>query len=410
MKKILCFVLLSLFPMTALWAGVKWEKQGDFYFLKKDSRESFSATGAGANKFAHKYVKYDGIDFLARGADGWQDYGRLNLEGNNLFSLPIGGGIKVEEVHFLAGGNFGNSYEHDKFLRLFGDKYFYSVITVIFAYQDGGYKSLSAPVFWDWFHLPPGQWSKEGARIISLGSNPVRKDCSIFHITFVNPQPKQPLKDILVADSWVSDRPFSDIFAVTLKSPDALEAAPREDSHFDITPKDASKEPADTRTAWSFDNGLDGWVKGGSENWDADAAWLEDSFGRKGVVVIPACNWAGDKSSWIEKKVALPAWEKIELQFLRHSAAYSELDKLWSDGLLKVIVKTPSGQETVYERIYGGEWLPEAVDLSRFRGQTLLIRFENHGAGNVRLGESSSSLCDGEESLIDEIRLIGKEQ
>jgi len=29
-------------------------------------------------------------------------------------------------------------------------------------------------------------------------------------------------------DSWIDDRPFSDVFAVTLKSSDTLESAPKE--------------------------------------------------------------------------------------------------------------------------------------------------------------------------------------
>ena len=164
-----------------------------------------------------------------RGVDSWHDYGRLNLEGNNMFCIPIRAGIKVDEVHFLAGGNYSNSYEHDGLMRLYGDKYFYAVLTVIFVYQDGVYKELSVPVFWDWFHIGPSSWSKNGTRIKSLGENPVRKDCSMFHISFANPRPQEPVKDILVIDSWVDDRPFSDVFAVTLKSSDMLEAMPKEE-------------------------------------------------------------------------------------------------------------------------------------------------------------------------------------
>lgn len=63
-----------------------------------------------------------------------------------------------------------------------------------------------------------------GARIQSLGENPVRKDCNISHISFINPRQQEPIKDILVTDSWIDDRPFSDVFAVTLKSSDTLEA------------------------------------------------------------------------------------------------------------------------------------------------------------------------------------------
>ena len=406
MRRIFCVICILIFPLQVSWAAGQWEKQGNFYFLTKNTRDNFSGTSSGANKFTSKYLRYDGVDFLVRGADGWQDYGRLNLEGNTMFSLPIRAGMTVDEVHFLAGGNFGNSYEHDSFLRLYGDNYYYSVVTLIFAYEDGIHRSLSVPVFWDWFHLPPGEWSKDGARIKSLGSNPVRKDCSIFHMIFANPRPSQPVKEILVTDSWLADRPFSEIFAVTLKSTDTLEAIPREDRHYKALVKDADKEPADVRTEWKFNNDLDGWIAACSENWDADAFWQAEGFGRKGVAVIPACNWAGDKFSWIEKKVSLPDWDKLTLQFLRHSAKYSESDKLWSDGLLRVIVKTASSQEAVYEKLYSGEWSTENIDLSRYKKQTVIMRFENHGAGTVKFSQTTSPACDGEDALIDDVRLI----
>jgi hypothetical protein len=406
MKMIACAALMILFPLAASWAAGLWETQGNSYFLTKNTRECFSAPAAGANKFTSRYLTYEGVDFLVRGADGWEDYGRLDLQDDHLFSVPIRPGMKVDTVHFLAGGNFGNSYEHDRLLRLYGSNYYYSVVSVIFAYQDGTYRALSVPVFWDWFHLKPIEWSKDGARIKYIGTNPVRKDCSIYHMSFANPRPSQPVKDILVTDSWISDRPFSEIFAVTITSADAMEAMPKEDRQFKVPVNTAAQEPADNRTEWMFNDGLDGWIAGCSENWDAVAVWRADSYARKGVVVIPACNWAGDKFSWIEKKVALPAWDRIGMQFLRHSAVYSELDKLWSDGLLKVSVKTAAGLETVYEKLYSGEWALEAVDLSRYKGQTVIIRFENHGAGHVRLGQSTSPTCDAEDAVIDDIRLI----
>ncbi|MDD5478051.1 MAG: hypothetical protein PHG87_07665 [Candidatus Omnitrophica bacterium] len=227
MKKVFCIVVMILFPAALLWAG-NWEKQGDYYLLTKNNRDNFSLSGAGPNKFKHKYLKYDGVNFLVRGASDWQDYGRLNLEYDNLFSLPIRGGMKVDEVHFLAGGNYSNSYEHDGLMRLYGDKYFYATLSVVFVYEDGAYKELSVPVFWDWFHIGPGTWLKGGARIKSLGENPVRKDCNMYHVSFINPRPMEPVKNILITDSWIDDRPFSDVFAVTLKSSDTMEAAVEE--------------------------------------------------------------------------------------------------------------------------------------------------------------------------------------
>ncbi len=223
MKKVFAIALMILFPVALLWAG-NWEKQGDYYLLTKNNRDNFSLVGAGPNKFKHKYLKYDGVNFLVRGAGDWQDYGRLNLEYDNLFSLPIRGGMKVDEVHFLAGGNYSNSYEHDGLMRLYGDKYFYATLSVVFVYEDGAYKELSVPVFWDWFHIGLGAWVKGGARIKSLGENPVRKDCNMYHISFTNPSPLVPVKNVLITDSWIGDRPFSDVFAVTLKSSDTMEA------------------------------------------------------------------------------------------------------------------------------------------------------------------------------------------
>jgi hypothetical protein len=222
-KVILCSWALILFCYALSWAQ-DWEKQGDYYFLTKNNRDYFSSVGAGPNKFSDKYLKYNGVDFLVRGASDWPDYGRLNLEGNRMFSLPIRAGLKVAEVYLLAGGNYSNSYEHDGLMRLYGDKYFYATLSIIFVYQDGTYQELSVPVFWDWFHLGSGEWSKGKARIKSLGENPVRKDCSMFQIIFTNPKPIEPVKDMLIMDSWIDDRPFSDVFAVTIKSFDLMEA------------------------------------------------------------------------------------------------------------------------------------------------------------------------------------------
>ncbi len=221
LKKVLCIIVLVLLPL-AVWAAELWEEKDNFYYLAKN-RDNFALEGAGPNVFASKYLEYDGVDFLVRGPGDWKDYGRLNLEKNNMFSLPIRQGSKIDEIHFLAGGNYSNSYEHDGLMRLFGDKYFYATLSVIFVYEDGVYQELSVPVFWDWFSIGIGTWSKNGATIKSLGENPVRKKCSIFHISFINPRPEQAVKKILVTDSWIDDRPFSDVFAVTLKSSDAME-------------------------------------------------------------------------------------------------------------------------------------------------------------------------------------------
>ena len=141
-----------------------------------------------------------------------------------MFPVPLRRGMKIDEIHFLASGDYGNSYEHDALLKMYGANYYYSVLTVTFAYQDGTYKILSAPVFWDWFHLPSMGWSKDGVTSKVVGVNPVRRDCTMYHISFVNPRPTQPVKDILVSDSWLSDRPFSDVFALTIRSADTMPA------------------------------------------------------------------------------------------------------------------------------------------------------------------------------------------
>jgi hypothetical protein len=230
MKKIFCTVTAILFLMTTSWGkGPQWESRGNFYYLTKDTRDSFSAPGAGANKFQSKYLTYDGVDFLAKGPDDWQDYGRLDLGNNKIFLVPIRSGMRLGEIHFLASGDFGNSYVHDPLLHLYGENYYYSVLTVTLAYQDGTYKILSAPLFWDWFHLPSIAWSKDGVTSKPVGINPVRPSCTMYHISFANPKPAQPVKDILVSDSWVSDLPFSDVFALTIESPDTMPALPKKE-------------------------------------------------------------------------------------------------------------------------------------------------------------------------------------
>ena len=230
MKNFFCAVGIILFSLTSSFgASLPWESQGNFYFLTKNTRDSFSATGPGANKFLNKYLTYDGVDFLVKGPDDWQDYGRLNLGNNNIFIVPVREGMKLDEIHFLASGSYGNSYDHDSLLRMYGANYYYSVLTVTFAYQDGTYKILSAPVFWDWFHLPSIGWSKDGVKSKPVGVNPMRKNCTMYHISFVNPKPTQTIKNILVSDSWVGDLPFSDVFALTIKSSDIMQAIPKKD-------------------------------------------------------------------------------------------------------------------------------------------------------------------------------------
>ena len=230
MKILFCAAVIILFPWTSSWGvSLPWESQGNFYFLAKNTRDSFSATGPGANKFHSKYLTYDGVDFLVKGADDWQDYGRLNLGNNNMFMVPVREGMKLEEIHFLASGSYGNSYDHDSLLRMYGANYYYSVLTVTFAYQDGTYKILSAPVFWDWFHLPSIGWSKDGVKSMPVGVNPMRKDCTMYHISFANPKPTQAIKNILISDSWVGDLPFSDVFALTIKSSDIMQAIAKKD-------------------------------------------------------------------------------------------------------------------------------------------------------------------------------------
>jgi hypothetical protein len=230
MKHIFLSLIFLFSALTISWGyDQSWESRDNSYFLTKNTRVNFSAPGAGANKFLTKYLSYDGIDFLVKGSDDWQDYGRLNLGNNNFFSVPIRSGMKVDAIHFLASGNYGNSYEHDSLLHLYGENYYYGVLTVTFAYMDGSYKILSAPVFWDWFHLPSVGWSKDGVKSKAVGINPVRPNCTMYHLTFANPKPTLAVKNILVSDSWVSDKPFSDVFAVTIRSSDAMQAIPRKD-------------------------------------------------------------------------------------------------------------------------------------------------------------------------------------
>jgi len=212
-----------LLPAALSWAAQTWEREGNYHFLAKNSKDHFSAKGAGPNKFPGKYLTYDKIKFLVRAPANREDYGRLDLCGNKNFSIPVPAGSRVDEVHFLAGGSYGNNYNDDPLLKLYGENYYYSVISVLFVYEDGSFRSLSVPVFWDWFHLGRREWSGDGAKIKGLGNNPVRKDCSMYHLSFNNPYPEKPLRSILVSDSWLRDFPFSDVFALTVKSGDKLE-------------------------------------------------------------------------------------------------------------------------------------------------------------------------------------------
>jgi len=230
MRKVLFIgLLLIVFNLPLCWPATgAWEKEDGYYFLTKNSRAYFSAKGPGSNTFASKYLVYDKIKFLVKAPADWTDYGRLDLSANKLFPVPIPIGARVEEVHLLAGGSYSNSYKDDPLLKLYGDNYYYSVINVLFAYEDGSFESLSVPVFWDWFHLGPREWSKAGAKIKGLGENPVRKNCSFYHLSFANPYADKPLKAILISDSWLGDMPFSDIFALTLKSRDPMDAVDKQ--------------------------------------------------------------------------------------------------------------------------------------------------------------------------------------
>ena len=225
MKTALTFFIIVLALTPTAWGLAQWEFKGNSYFLTKNTRDNFSASGAGSNTFPSKYLTEDGINFLVKAPGTWPDYGRLNLGNNHFFSVPIQMGMKVEDIHFLASGDYGNSYLHDNLLRQYGENYYYSVLTVTFVYTDGTYEILSAPIFWDWFHLPSIGWSKDGAHSKVVGLNPVRKNCTMYHLSFTNPKPLIPLKNILVSDSWVSDQPFSDVFALTIRSSDKLPAA-----------------------------------------------------------------------------------------------------------------------------------------------------------------------------------------
>ncbi|MDE2222792.1 MAG: hypothetical protein KGK03_06955 [Candidatus Omnitrophica bacterium] len=221
-------LLAFLFLANSLATAATWESQGDAYFLSKN-KQNFAASGAGSNQLPHKYLTFDGVDFLVKGPRNWTDYGRLDIGDNKLFEVPIRHGMKIDRIDFLASGNYGNSYEHDHLLHLYGENYYYATLTVTFVYQDGTYRIRSAPVFWDWFHLPSITWAKDGVASRPVGINPVRPKCTMYHISFANPMPARPVKDILVADSWIEDLPFCDVFALTVKSPDAMPAAARQD-------------------------------------------------------------------------------------------------------------------------------------------------------------------------------------
>ncbi len=312
-------------------------------------------------------------------------------------------------MHILTGGNIGNQYISDEILKKFGDSYFYTTFTLVFVYDDDTYQFLSAPVLWDWRASFLNQWKAEKVMVTYAGQNPVRQDAGIFHISFFNPEPAKNVKNILLSDGWLRDYPYSDIFAVTLKSQDYLAAIPKKDIAFSLPEKKSAQDMGpDTRNSWDFANDFDGWISGCSDSWDAEAEWTKESYGQKGAATLPACLWGADKYTWIEKKISIPPWGELKLEFSRHSGSFSNFSGQWSDGLLKVIVFYNGNEYVVYERLYSGDWCKEWIDLGKYKGETVVIRFENHGGGKVTIGEYNSPTCDGEEAIISEIKLIGQ--
>ncbi len=145
------------------------------------------------------------------------------------FSTPTVGqqesGAIVEEAHLLIGGNIGNVYLAEtppEYAYLIGTGDEWGEIYVTFNYEDSTSETLSVSIPWDW-SSPPGDWTGTYAYRKYVGINPVRcSRCTMFEAGFINPNPTKKVISIRVSDDWVSWYPWSDVFALTVKSSDVL--------------------------------------------------------------------------------------------------------------------------------------------------------------------------------------------
>ncbi len=137
----------------------------------------------------------------------------------------ITNGATVEEAHLLIGGNIGNVYLAEtpsEYAYLIGSGDEWGEIYVTFNYEDSTSETLSVSIPWDW-SSPPGDWTGTYAYRKYVGINPVRcSRCTMFEAGFINPNPAKKVMSIKVSDDWVSWYPWSDVFALTLKSADVL--------------------------------------------------------------------------------------------------------------------------------------------------------------------------------------------
>ncbi len=385
-----------------------WEKEGDYYFLRKNTRDYFSGGSTEKRECATKYLTFNGIDFLVRDENKWDDCGKIELADNKICSLPVGDNKEIEELHLLIGGNIGNIYGNDEKLKQFGDSFFSSVVIAIFRYNDNTFKEASIPIFWDWASPSFDNWESNNARLIHLGKNILRKDgCSLYQASFTSLNNNKKMVNIILTDGWLSTYPSTDIVAVTIKSRDRLDSVLKKDLSFELsksTPIEETKP--DNKLKFGFEDGLQGWITGQSQNFSGKVNWNKELYGNKSVISIPAFNFREDHYSWMERKINLPSWQNIIMRFLRHSGAWSEYANCWTDGMLKVVLVRNDQEEVLYEKLYSGDWVVEEVDLSKFRDTMVTIRFEAHGAGNVTTSATTHPWCDGEEAIIDNIEIV----
>lgn len=147
------------------------------------------------------------------------------------FFTPVIGqqesGAIVEEAHLLIGGNIGNVYGGEippEYAYLIGTQDLWGEIYVTFNYEDSTSETLSVSIPWDW--LPPSDWTGTYTYRKYVGRNPARcswcPQVTMFDAVFTNPNPTKKVVSIKVSDDWVGVYPWSDVFALTLKSPNSL--------------------------------------------------------------------------------------------------------------------------------------------------------------------------------------------
>ncbi len=149
-----------------------------------------------------------------------------------------------------------------------------------------------------------------------------------------------------------------------------------------LQPVDAAETTVDTRTVWTFDNDLDGWTGGVAGRMRPKYG----EFGRAkrgnpgGSFYLDGCDYGspdGKANSWLFNVVKLPADAK-EIYFeTRGQGEAADLGSV--GGGLRLIIVDEDGVEHVvmpWQTNNEKPFVPVIVDISKFAGHTVTIRFE----------------------------------